>query len=157
MKDYAASWERLLHVLEWVLDVKLRHAEAIPFSMVYISFGDKATLGNRYGAVVAYQLLVEFADDLKRALRKSDIIARDGTDFWLMLPHIEGELIVPKLSRIVEISAENGLDIVARDISIFAFPDNSFMKQHNLNAPLPFLEYLKNNRVIAKGWSGETA
>ncbi len=153
MKQDAASWERLLHVLEWLLDVKLRHAENMDFSLAYISFGDKAVLGNRYGAMIAVQMLVELSHDLTRAMRKSDLVARNGTDFWVLMPHIGADQVLPKVSKIVEIAAENGLDVVERDISIFAFQDNEILKQHSLYSPMRFLDYVKNNRSIAMSWA----
>jgi len=157
MKNDAASWERLLHVLEWILAVKLRHADSLDFSLAYISFGDKATLGNRYGAMRAVQMLVELARELSNAMRKTDLVARNGTDFWVLIPHIEAESVVPKVTRIVEIASENGLDVVDRDISIFALQDNNILKQNGLDSPLRFLDYVKSNRNVARSWSVQKA
>lgn len=152
MRKDAASWEKLLSVLEWILAVKLRHPDNLDFSLAYIGFADKTALGNRYGAMHAAQMLVELTRELRGAMRKTDIVARNGTDFWVLLPHIEPESVLPKVTNIVEIAAANGLDIVDRDISVFAIKDNNILKQHGLDAPLPFLEYVKNNRNIAKSW-----
>lgn len=155
MKHDAASWEKLLHVLEWIIDVKLRHYDSLGlgFSLAYISFYDKMVLGNRYGAMVALQMLVELDYELSRAMRKSDIVARDGTDFWVLIPHHQADLVVSKISRIVEIAAENGLDVVDRDISTFVFQDINILKEYGLETPQLFLEYVKNNRKVAKSWS----
>lgn len=152
MKNDTASWEKFLSVLEWVLAVKLRHPENLDFSLAYISFSDKAALGNRYGAMQAAKMLFELTHELREALRKTDIVARDGTDFWVLLPHIEAESVVPKVTKIVEIAAENGLDIVDRDISIFVIKDNNILKQDGLDSPLRFLDYVKSNRSIARSW-----
>ncbi len=152
MQDDAGSWDRLLHVLEWLLDVELRHPGTLRFSMVYISFADKIALGNTYGAPAAFQMLVKLAHDLNRAMRKSDIVARNGTDFWVLIAHNEAELVVPKIAKIVEIAAANGLDVVDRDISVFSFHDQDIVKQNGLNLPLAFLDYVKNNRTIARSW-----
>ena len=155
MRNDAAAWERLLHVLEWILSVKVRHPECLDFSVAYISFGDKATLGNKYGAMQAVLMLVELTNDLSNAMRKTDIVARNGTDFWVLIPHVGAEAVVPKVARIVEIAGENGLDVVDRDISIFALTDNEILKQNGLDSPLRFLDYVKHNRSVAKSWSGE--
>jgi GGDEF domain-containing protein len=153
MKNDVASWEKLQHVLEWILAVKLRHPESLDFSLAYISFNDKAALGNRYGAMQAAEMLFELTHELTGALRKTDIVARNGTDFWVLLPHIEAESVIPKVSNIVEIAAANGLDIVDRDISIFVLKDNNILKQNGLDSPLRFLDYVKNNRSIARSWA----
>lgn len=162
MKHDAASWEKLLHVLEWIIDVKLRysgidvklgHADNLDFSLTYISFYDRVTLGNMYGAMMAFQMLVELDNELSRAMRKSDIVARNGTDFWVLIPRNEADLVVPKISRIVEIAAKNGLDVVDYGISTFAFQDNNILKQNSLDSPLIFLEYVKNHCSVARRWS----
>lgn len=155
MKNDTASWEKLLSVLEWILAVKLRHPDNLDFSLVYINFDDNATLGNRYGAMQAARMLFELTHELSGAMRKTDIVARNGTDFWVLIPHIEAESVVPKVTKIVEIAAANGLDIVDRDISIFVLKDNNIFKQNGLDSPLRFLDYVKNNRSIARSWGVE--
>lgn len=157
MKEDGEAWERMLHVLGWCLDVKLRHPDSLDFSIAHVSFGDKATLGDRYGAMAAFQMLVDLSRNLRRAIRKSDIAARNGTDFWVLMPGIGDELVLPRVSKAVEVAAANGLDAVDRDISIFAFQDNKILKQNSLYSPLRFLDYVKNNRSIAMSWSVETA
>jgi GGDEF domain-containing protein len=155
MKNDAGSWEKFLHVLEWVLAIKLRDPDNLDFSLAHISFGDKTILGNRYGAQQAAQMLYEFTHELSNTLRKTDIAARSGTDFWILIPHVEAEGVVPKIAKIVEIAASNGLDVVDRDISIFALDDNVVLKENGLDSPLRFLDYVKNNRSVARSWSGE--
>lgn len=154
MNEDIRALERLLYVLEWCLDVQLRYpTDALDFSLVYISCGDKATLGNRYGAKVALQMLVELGHDLRRAMRKSDIVARDSADFWVLIPQVGAELIVPKVSKIVEIASANGLDVVDREISTFKVEDNHILKENNLSSPMQFLDYVRHNRTISKNWS----
>lgn len=154
MKHDAAAWEKLLYVLEWILAVKVRHPDNLHFSLAYIGFGDKTILGNVYGANQAFQMLVDLARDLRAVLRKTDIVARNGTDFWVLIPHAAAESVVPKVARIVEVAAENGLDVVDRDISIFALPHIDILKDNGLHSPLLFLEYVKSNRAVAKSWAG---
>lgn len=154
MKDDAAAWDKLLYVLEWILAVKMRHPDNLHFSLAHISFSDKSTLGNVYGAKYAFQMLVDLAQELRAAMRKTDIVARNGTDFWVLIPHAAAESVVPKVTRIVEIASENGLDVVARDISVFALPHMDIVKENNLDSPLSFLDYVKNNRAVAKSWDG---
>lgn len=145
MKNDADSWGKLLYVLEWIIGVKLRHADSMNFSMAYISFDDMAMLGNRYGAMQAAQMLFELTHELDDTLRKTDIVARNGTDFWVLMPHIESDSVVPRVSKIIAIAAENGLNVINHDISIFAIVGNDVLKQNDLDSPLRFLDYVKNN------------
>ena len=155
MKQDAASWEKLLLVLEWILDVKLRYADHLHFSLIYLNLGDREVLGNEYGAPAAHRMLLELARNLRLAMRKSDIVARNNTDFWLLLSHVQPDLVVPRISRIVEVAADNGFDIVDRDVSIYAFQDHSFLKKNGLYAPSVFLDHWKNNRTALQSWSAQ--
>ena len=152
MKQDVASWDKLLHVLQWVLDVKLRHIDHLHFSLIYISLGDREVLGNEYGAPAAHRMLVELARNLRLAMRKSDIVARNNTDFWLLLSHVNPESVLPRVFRIIEEAAQNGLDIVDRDVSIYSFQDNDYLKQNCLYSPSVLLEHLKINRSVFKYW-----
>ena len=152
MKNDTESWERLLYVLDWVLGVKLRHSESLDFSLAYINFDDRETLGNRYGAMQAARMLVELTHELDSHLRKTDIVARNGTDFWVFFPHIEAESVVPKVAKIIEVAAEHGFDSVERNISLFALTDNSILKQNGLDSPLLFLDYVKTHSNVARSW-----
>jgi len=153
MKHDAASWDKLLLVLEWILDVKLRYHDHLHFSLIYLSMGDRNILGNEYGAPVAHKMLVELSRKFRLSMRKSDIVARNNTDYWLLLSHVQPELVLERISKIVEIASADGFDLVDRDISFFKFQDNNFLKQNGLYAPSVFLDYLKENRSVLKSWA----
>ncbi len=153
MKNDAALWDRLLYILEWTLAIKLRHAEQLDFSMVYIKFDDKGKLGNLYGAMGAAQMLFKLTHELNDAMRKTDVVARSGSNFWVLIPHHEAESVVSKVAKIVEIAGKNGLDAVDCDISIFPLLNNEILKQGGLDSPLLFLDYVKSHCSVAKSWS----
>ena len=153
MKNDAALWDRLLYILEWTLAIKLRHADQLDFSMVYIKFDDKGKLGNLYGAMEAAQMLFKLTHDLNDAMRKTDVVARSGSNFWVLIPHIEAESVVSRVAKIVEIAGKNGLDVVDYDISIFPLLNNEILKQGGLDSPLPFLDYVKSHCSVAKSWT----
>lgn len=153
MKEDAIAWEKLLYVLEWILAVKVRHADSVHFSLVHVSFGDKTKLGNAYGASAALQLLIDLGHALRKVMRKTDVVARDGTDFWVLIPHAAAESVVPKVAQIVEIAADNGLDIVDRDVSVFALERSDLLKELGIESPDAFLAYVKANRNVARSWA----
>lgn len=154
MKEDTAAWEKFLYVLEWVLAVQARYATSLRHSLVCISFHDQKRLGDTYGAKDALQMLVDLAKQLRQSLRKTDLVARNGTSVWVMIPFVTPESVLAKVSQIVEIGAANGLDIVDRDISIFSIPDAGILEGKNFNDAEDFLEFIGDKKNVAMRWEG---
>jgi GGDEF domain-containing protein len=152
MKEDTAAWEKFLYVLEWVLAVQMRYASNLRHSLVCISFHDQKKLGDAYGAKDALQMLVDLAKQLRKSLRKTDLVARNGTSVWVMIPFVTPESVLSKVSQIVEIGAANGLDIVDRDISIFSIPDAGILEGKNFNNAEDFLEFIDDQKNVAMRW-----
>ena len=118
MKEDTAAWEKFLYVLEWVLAVQMRYASNLRHSLVCISFHDQKKLGDTYGAKDALQMLVDLAKQLRNSLRKTDLVARNGTSVWVMIPFVTPESVLSKVSQIVEIAAANGIPHEVRKIAV---------------------------------------
>jgi hypothetical protein len=152
MKEDTAAWDKFLYVLEWVLAVQMRYANNLRHSLVCISFHDQKTLGDTYGAKDALHMLIDLAKQLRKSMRKTDLIARNGTVIWVMIPFVTPESVLSKVSQIVEIGAANGLDIVDRDISIFSIPDAGILEGKNFNNAEDFLEFIDDQKNVAMRW-----
>jgi hypothetical protein len=154
MKEDNAAWDKFLYVLEWVLAVQMRYANNLRHSLVCINFHDQRTLGDAYGAKDALQMLIDLAKQLRKSMRKTDLIARNGTTIWVMIPFVTPESVLSKVSQIVEIGAANGLDIVDRDISIFSIPDAGILEGKDFKSAQDFLEYIDDQKNVAMRWEG---
>lgn len=154
MKDDTAAWEKFLYVLEWVLAVQMRYASNLRHSLVCIDFHDQKKLGDTYGAKDALQMLVDLAGQLRSSLRKTDLVARNGTTIWVMIPFVTPESVLSKVSQIVEIAAGNGLDIVDRDISIYSIPDAGILEGKDFGSAEDFLEFISDKKNLAMRWEG---
>jgi predicted signal transduction protein with EAL and GGDEF domain len=154
MKEDTAAWEKFLYVLEWVLALQRRYANNLRHSLVCISFHDQRALGDTYGAKVALQMLVDLAKRLRESLRKTDLVARDGTSIWVMIPFVTPESVLSKVAQIVEIAAENGLDIVDRDLSVFSIPDAGILEELSFNNAQDFLDLIGDKKNVAMRWNG---
>jgi GGDEF domain-containing protein len=157
MKEDTAAWEKFLYVLEWVLALQVRYANNLRYSLVCVSFHNQRALGDAYGARDAVQMLVELAGKLRTGLRKTDLVARNGTDIWVLIPFVTPESVLSKVSQIVEIAAANGLDIVDRDVSIYSVPDAGILEGHRFNTPQDFLEFIGDKKNVAVRWTGIAA
>lgn len=152
MKEDTAAWEKFLYVLEWVLAVQARYAGNLRHGLVCISFRDQKKLGDTYGAKDALQMLIDLAKKLRQSMRKTDLVARNGTAIWVMIPFVTPESVLSKVSQIVEIAATNGLDIVDRDISIYSIPDAGILEGKNFPSAADFLEFVNEQGNVAMRW-----
>jgi len=137
--------EKFLFTLEWLLAVTKRYTANLQFGLVQINFADPAKLGDLFGAQEANHKLDDILHCLSKAFRKTDLVARDGVDFWIIVPYAStDEKLVDRVRYIIDIASQIGLEIVERDISLFPLP----LAGHNLDddcSAVEFLAYLKNN------------
>lgn len=145
------SRSSFLAALEWLMAVTVRYDCPIEFSLIHIEYGDKNQLGEAYGAQEAVQQLDEMRLHLKSVFRKTDMVARNGSDFWVVVPCTPStEKLQDKVREILGGAEHEGLRIVNPEISIFNVSDQraDLEKQFkDLNA-LALLEYLKANKKI---------
>lgn len=139
--------DKFLFTLEWLLEVTKRHSGGLHFGLAHINFESPKILGETYGAQKASQKLDEVSHSLRKAFRKTDLVARDGADFWILVPFTPAEeKLVDKIKYIIEAASQSGLQIVERDISIFVLPNDAAKLGSNSTA-LEFLDYLKKNHI----------
>jgi GGDEF domain-containing protein len=148
-EDFEAR-DKFLFTLEWLLAVTRRHSGGLQFGLAHINYETPKILGETYGAQKASQKLDEVSHSLRNAFRKSDLVARDGTDFWILVPFAPAdEKLVDKIKYIIDTASQGGLQIVERDISIFLLPIDS-ADTAGLDAKstaMEFLTYLKKNHI----------
>lgn len=139
--------EKFLFTLEWLLAVTRRHAGGLQFGLAHINYETPKVLGEAYGAQRASAKLDEVSRSLRKAFRKTDLVARDGADFWILVPFTPAEeKLVDKIKYITDTAAQGGLTIVERDISIFSLPNLAAGLDGDFSA-LEFLNYLKQNHI----------
>jgi len=160
MKEDSNAWERFLHVLDWVLAVQARYATDLRHGLVRIRFHDQKALGNAYGARDALDMLMHLAARLQHSLRKTDMVARNGTDIWVLIPFVTPESVLSKVAQIVDIASTNGLDIVDRDLAVFPIPDADGLENLAFENAEQFLAQIGNDAHVAmrrEGAGGSTA
>ena len=139
--------EKFLFTLEWLLAVTKRYSGGLQFGLAHIDYKTPRTLGETYGAQKAAQKLDEVSRSLHKAFRKTDLVVRDGADFWILMPFSYAEeKLVDKIKYIIETASLGGLQIVERDISFFLLPNDSAELDANSSA-LEFLAHLKKNHI----------
>lgn len=140
-----------LSTLEWLIAVTNRYYSPLEFGLVHISFGDQHDLGETYGALDAIWKLVKFTSTFKNAFRKTDLVARLGIDYWVIVPYTPAsEGIYEKVLEILQLAEHEGLQIVERRISIFTL--STLLKGLDMNltalTTLELLVHLKENQDL---------
>lgn len=145
-EDFAAR-DKFLYTLEWLLAVTKRYSGALHFGLAHINYETSKILGETYGAQIAAHKLDEISHSLRKTFRNTDLVARDGADFWILVPFTPAEeKLVDKIKYIIDTASQSGLQIVERDISVFLLPNDAAKLDENCTA-LEFLAYLKKNRA----------
>jgi hypothetical protein len=136
-----------LFTLEWLLALMERYTSPLQFGLVHIEFGSHHELGEAVGVHEAFKQLASLTASLTNAFRKTDIVARDATDFWVIVPYTNDvENINEKILDIFETAKHHGLKVVDREISIFELPLNADKTSNIPSHALEFLAYLKEHR-----------
>ena len=144
-QENSEAQKKFLFALEWLLAITKRHAGPLQFGLAHINYENPKLLGATYGAQMAAQQLDEVLYSLRKTLRKTDLAARDGLDFWIIVPFTpDDEKISDKIKYILESTSLAGLQIVERDISYFSLPLKDLPPSADAS-PLEFLAYLKKN------------
>ena len=141
--------DKFLYTLEWLLEVSKRYSGSLQFGLAYIHYKDPHILGQTYGAKSASQKLDEVSHTLRKIFRKTDLVARDGSDFWILVPYTPvKEKLAEKVNDIIEKASQDGLEIVGHDIHLIPLSDEAVQKCEGCSA-LEFLTHLKVNHIAA--------
>jgi PleD family two-component response regulator len=136
-----------LFTLEWLLALLNRYASSIQFDLVHIELGSDHELGEAFGAQEAFKQLALLTTSLNNDFRKTDIMTRHVTDYWIIVPYDSNrEQIQTKIIDIFQAAKHKDLNIINREISIFSLPLASSAAITNLSSATEFLEYLKANK-----------
>lgn len=140
---------RFIETLDWICQVLIRHSEDFNVALVRIAYGDNNSLGETYGAPEALRQLSSLTHDLQASFRRSDLVGREGTDFWILFPYTRvTDNVYDKLLDVIQGSAHNNLNIVEREIAIFELPliySKALVKPDTSHA---LLKHLKTNQAV---------
>lgn len=139
--------DKFLYTLDWLLAVTQRYTSQVQFGLAHIGFSNPGLLGDTYGAQEAAHQLDQILINLSAAFRKTDLVARDGVDFWILVPFTPtDEMLADKVKEIIAVASQNSLEITERDISIFSLPFCAPELNQDYSAE-EFLAYLKKNHT----------
>lgn len=147
LKKEIESRRIFLFTLEWLLALLNRYASSIQFDLVHIELGSDHELGEAFGVQEAFKQLALLTTSLTQGFRKTDVITRYVTDFWIIIPYDSNkEQIQNKILDIFHQAKHHDLKLINREISIFSLPLDNSEAINSLTSGLEFLEYLKEHK-----------
>lgn len=151
VEDELSAADRFSVTLDWLLAVQERYPDQLNFGLLNVCLHGKEVLGQAYGVRDAAKMLADLAGKLRHAFRKTDLVMRDGTDFWILVPYTDPLTVTDKVTTLLEVVAENGLSIVDRDVALFTLNMPIVASAPKASVAV-FLDYLKRHRQVAIGW-----
>jgi diguanylate cyclase (GGDEF)-like protein len=90
-----------------------------PLCLLHLVVVDLKLVNERYGHTAGDECLKVISARLKRQVRKGDILSRiDGSEFALLLPHIQDEKSVIHISEKLRIGLMNPIEVDGRNITL---------------------------------------
>jgi hypothetical protein len=121
MNTNYASIDQLIVVLDWLRNQRPDSANS-RFCLFRIAFENPQLLGSTFGASDAMRRLNQFGTMLASTVRRTDLVARDLSVFWVLTPECNPEIVGGRLREIVIKVEELGLDVVQCSVGAYVFP-----------------------------------
>jgi hypothetical protein len=121
MSANSVSVEQLAIVLDWLIRQR-PDSPGSRFCLFRIAFDHPQFLGRTFGASDAMRRLKQFGAVLASTVRRTDLLARDLSVFWILMPDCNTEAVHARLRDIVAQVEALGLDVVPCSIGTFVFP-----------------------------------
>src|SRR4030067_1074258 len=95
-----APIDQFAAVLDWVMNQR-PDSPYSRYSIFRVGFEDPQLLGSTFGAADAMRRLNQFGGALAGTVRKTDIVTRDVSVFWVMTPECNADMVGCRLCDIV--------------------------------------------------------
>ena len=92
------------------------------FTLFRVGFENPDQIGTSFGAQEGMRRLNRFGAALASTVRRSDLVSRELSVFWVLSSECNAEVVTAKLRNIVDKVDEFGLDIVKCFVSAHVFP-----------------------------------
>ena len=145
MNTNYASFDRLIVILDWLRNQRADSAHS-RFDLFRVAFENPQILGRTFGAADALRRLNQFGTTLASTVRRSDLVARDLSVFWILTPECNTEILGGRLFQVVTKLEEVGLDVVQRSIGAHVFP----LEHADKSSVRALLEYLGSLPAVYK-------
>lgn len=141
------SAEKFMAVLGWMIALGHRQAGALEAGLVHVHYDPQDVRDYTFSASDAAEQLDVIQNCLRDAFRQSDLICRDGIDFWILAPFTQIEPILEKVQRVIQNAPQNGLSLARNNFRVFMLKDHANPGRSVAPDPALFLQQLLQSDV----------
>lgn len=116
-----APIDQFAAVLDWVMKQRPDSAYS-RYSIFRVGFEDPQLLGSTFGAAEAMRRLNQFGSSLAATVRKTDIVTREVSKFWVLTPECNADMVGCRLCEIVGKVKQFELDVGPCSVGAWLFP-----------------------------------
>ena len=116
-----APIDQFAAVLDWVMKQRPDSAYS-RYSIFRVGFEDPQLLGSTFGAADAMRRLNQFGSSLAATVRKTDIVTRQVSVFWVLTPECNADMVGCRLCEIVGKVKQFELDVGHCSVGAWLFP-----------------------------------
>jgi len=113
--------EHFAAVLDWVAKQRPDSPQS-RYSIFRVGFEDPQLLGSTLGAADASRRLTQFGGVLAATVRKTDIVTRDVSVFWILTPECDADMVGCRLCEIAGKVKQFELDVGHCSVGAWLFP-----------------------------------
>jgi hypothetical protein len=117
--DEISDRDRFLILLEWMLALEQRHSDALEPGLVHIAYDAVDVRDLTYGASDAASKLTEVLICLQQVFRGTDLITREGMNFWILAPFTQIDPVMEKVRKVLTTAPQSGLAIAHSNVKVY--------------------------------------
>jgi hypothetical protein len=141
--------EKFMAVLEWMIALGHRQSGVLEAGLVYVTYDPLEVRDLTFGASDTVQQLGVIQNCLRSAFRQSDLICRDGVNFWILAPFTQMDPVLDKVQRVIKSAPENGLSFAKNNFHVFMLKDYVSPGSAPVRSPQGFLQSLLQEYATA--------
>ena len=131
--------DKFMAVLEWMIALGHRQSGVLEAGLVYVTYDPVEVRDLTFSASDTVAQLGVIQTCLRKAFRHSDLICRDGVNFWILAPFTQIEPVLDKVQRVIKSAPENGLSFAKQNFRVFMLKDYIGPGSAPISGPLEFL------------------
>ncbi|MGF1753937.1 GGDEF domain-containing protein [Vibrio makurazakiensis] len=149
-KDYLTNTYSLTPFIEELeRTIAISERASHTFTVLHIDFNELKQVNQRFGYSAGDDLLKLFADICVEQLRKTEIIARDDDEFFILMPNTPIENIRPVCERIVDQFEETAMYPINVRVAAYSYqPTDTVSPEDILKALEDKLTHAKERSLI---------
>ena len=134
--------DKFMAVLEWMIALGHRQSGVLEAGLVYVTYDPQEVRDLTFSASDTVQQLSVIQNCLRSSFRHSDLICRDGVNFWILAPFTQIDPVLDKVQRVIKTAPENGLSFAKNNFRVFMLKNYIGPGLSPSASPLAFLEAL---------------